>query len=132
MSHTGAIHHNIWERTWETIESNTENTAGIFNESITHVVGCEKVVGIVSDNESKMRLVWDLVERDNPGLTALPFAAHIANLLMKDIGHLGWIARVISNVKKIVVHVLNHNFPLAPSRGIDSLSGHRGTFLRCT
>ena len=49
--------------------------------------GPEPVVGIVMDNESKMRLMWNLVEEANQGLgfIALACSAHIGSLLMKDI-----------------------------------------------
>ena len=47
--------------------------------------GPEPVVGIVMDNESKMHLMWNLVEEANQGFIALACSAHIGSLLMKDI-----------------------------------------------
>ena len=41
LSCFGPIHHNIYERTWETVENNAEYIAGIFNSAITEVGGSE-------------------------------------------------------------------------------------------
>ena len=113
LSCFGPIHHNIYERTWETVENNAHHIAAIFNSAITEVGGPEVVVGIVTDNESKMRQVWNLVEEANKGLIALPCSAHIGSLLMKDIIVLLSVKPVLDNVQRICSNILNHNYPLA-------------------
>ena len=76
------------ERKAETEAVDADYVAKIFNTSITELGGAARVVNIVSDNETKMRNVWELVKQAHPGVLSLPCSAHIGNLLMKDIGNI--------------------------------------------
>ena len=60
-----------------------------------------------------MRNVWELVKHAHPGVLPLLCSAHIGNLLMKDIGIIPRVNRLLVAVRGICDHVLNHSFPLA-------------------
>lgn len=92
-----------------------EFIANIFNTAIDELGGTEKVVGIVTDNEAKMRNAWRIVEATHPGIAgvALPCGAHVGNLLMKDIGAIQTVHKLIKKVHRVSDHVLNRSFPLA-------------------
>jgi hypothetical protein len=113
ISEHGPIHFDTIERTAQVTQVDAPYIAGIFNNAITALGGPERVAGVVSDNETKMRNVWEIVETSNPGVLALPCSAHIGSLLLKDICKLNWIATVLDRIQQISDHVLNHSFPLA-------------------
>ena len=113
LTRYGPVHVDNHERKAQTEAVDADYVANIFNTSITELGGAARVVNIVSDNESKMRNVWELVKQAHPGVLSLPCSAHIGNLLMKDIGNIPRVKRLLVAVRGICDHVLNHSFPLA-------------------
>ena len=112
LTRYGPVHVDTHERKAETEAVDADYVAKIFNTSITELGGAARVVNIVSDNETKMRNVWELVKQAHPGVLSLPCSAHIGNLLMKDIGNIPRVHRLLVAVCGICDHVLNHSFPL--------------------
>ena len=77
--HSGPIHYETYERTGQTEQVNQEYGIGIFNKAITELGGVDRVIGVVGDNEAKMRNAWKNIENDNPGVIAMPCSAHLGN-----------------------------------------------------
>ena len=121
--HSGPIHYETYERTVQTEQVNQEYVTGIFNKAITELGGVDRVIGVVGDNEAKMRNAWKNIENDNPGVIAMPCSAHLGNLLMKDIAKDHWVNTILAKVQSISDHVLNHNFVLALFR--EKVSTHK-------
>ena len=121
--HSGPTHYNTYQRTASTEEVNHEYVTDIFNKAIQELGGPERVAGVVGDTEAKMRNAWKQIEIDNPGVIAMPCSGHIGNLLMKDIAKENWVHTVLSKVKAISDHVLNHSFVLALFR--EKVSTHK-------
>jgi hypothetical protein len=48
-------------------------------------IGPEKVSSVVTDNAANMQAAWELIEDNYPGIFANGCAAHVLNLLVKDI-----------------------------------------------
>jgi hypothetical protein len=113
LTRFGAVHVSTAVRTAEIDECSAEYIADIFRQGIEKLGGISKVAGICTDNESKMRSAWEIVEHDIPGIVAVPCCAHLANLLLKDIAKLNWITTVINKVKEVNFHITNHLFILA-------------------
>ena len=111
--HSGPIHYDTFQRTAATEQVNHQYVTDIFNKAIQELGGPDRIVGVVGDNEAKMRNAWKAIELDNPGVIAMPCSGHIGNLLMKDICKDNWVDTVLSKVKIICDHVLNHSFVLA-------------------
>jgi Protein of unknown function (DUF 659) len=86
--------------------------AGLFKDNIEKLRGIKKVIGICTDNEGCMRNLWEIVEKEVKGIVAVPCSAHLANLLMKDIGRIHWIDQVIAKTKDINKHIKHHSFNL--------------------
>jgi hypothetical protein len=110
---SGNVHFETYKRDETVVEADAEYIASLFNKAIVELGGVEKVVGITTDNEAKMRQVWRAVEAQNPGIVAVPCSAHISNLLLKDIGNMNWVSTVIAKVKQICISITSHTFPLA-------------------
>jgi hypothetical protein len=111
----GAVHIRTVARTADVVEENADYIANIFKTNIQQLGGVERVVGICTDNESTMRSVWEKLESDADlkGLVAVPCAAHLCNLLLKDLANMNWISTIIGNVKELVLHVKSHGHVLA-------------------
>jgi hypothetical protein len=48
-------------------------------------IGAEKVCSVVTDNASNMKAAWKLIKKEYPTMFANGCAAHVLNLLVKDI-----------------------------------------------
>ena len=62
----------------------------------------ENVIQVVTDNASNCRKMGRLVEAEFKHIRWTPCASHCLNLLIKDIGKLDWVKRVVSQALSIV------------------------------
>jgi hypothetical protein len=69
-------------------------------EKRIYVIGRDKVVQIVTDNEANFKVVERLLERKIPHLFWTPCAAHYLDLLLEDIGKIGEFKKCISVLAK--------------------------------
>lgn len=76
-------------------------------------IGCLNVVSVVTDTCSTMRKAWQIVEDEFPWISCLPCVPHVASLLMKDIGNIPVVAKVIKDKTLVVGWFSNHQKPLA-------------------
>lgn len=60
------------------------------------------MIQVVTDNASNCRKMGRLVEAEFKHIRWTPCASHCLNLLMKDIGKLDWVKRVVSQALSIV------------------------------
>ena len=49
------------------------------------MVGVNKVIAVITDNTASMRAAWDILEAEYPHIFRNGCAAHVFNLLVKDI-----------------------------------------------
>ena len=54
-------------------------------KKVIQEIGPEKVCSVVTDNASNMQAAWNLIEKEYPFMFANGCAAHVLNLLVKDI-----------------------------------------------
>jgi hypothetical protein len=106
----GAVHIKTFERKSDVLEVDAAYVAELFNSTIASLGGVDAVAGIVTDNEAKMQNVWKLVEEKNKGIVGFGCAAHLSNLLMKDMSNLNWITTIINQTKNLAFYVKNHSF----------------------
>lgn len=64
-------------------------------------VGVENVVQVVTDNASNCKRMGEMVEREFPSIVWTPCAAHSLDLLIEDIGSLGWVKPVLDDATRI-------------------------------
>jgi Protein of unknown function (DUF 659)/hAT family C-terminal dimerisation region len=81
-----------------------------------------KVTAITTDSAAVMKAAGRLLEVRYPWVTWIPCAAHQVDLVMKKICKLPAFARVITNMRAVVVWMRRHQVPLAVYRQRCNLS----------
>lgn len=76
-------------------------------------IGCTKVVMVITDTCSTMQKAWAYVEDEFPWITAAPCIPHVASLLMKDVGKIPEVSRLVADETLVVGWFANHQKPLA-------------------
>ncbi|KAG5674167.1 hypothetical protein PVAND_004150 [Polypedilum vanderplanki] len=93
----------------------TQTSEAISNE-ITNVileVGEKKFCALITDNAVVMRGAWKLIESRFPHISANGCAAHVMNLLIKDIMDISIYKQVATSAGKIIKFINNHHNVLA-------------------
>jgi Protein of unknown function (DUF 659)/hAT family C-terminal dimerisation region len=80
---------------------------------VVEELGISKCVAVVSDNAANMRGAWDLIEDAHPHIFANGCAAHVMNLLVKDICDLSGYSELLAEVQFLVKFVKDHQHVLA-------------------
>lgn len=70
-------------------------------EDVVLAVGVHKVVGIVTDNAPNMQAAWSLLEAKYPAISCNGCAAHVFNLLIKDVCILPFYFDVLDKVRQV-------------------------------
>ncbi|KAI0558956.1 hypothetical protein FGB62_176g08 [Gracilaria domingensis] len=82
--------------------------AKIAKQIINEWIGMEKVAGIVTDNTGSVKSARETLTRYFQGVVASQDQAHVADLLMSDIGEVPWIRDVIQTISELVVLYRKH------------------------
>ena len=81
-------------------------------ETIIEEVGSDKICAVVTDNCSSMRGAWKLIETKYPNIFANGCAAHVMNLLVKDIFSIRNNMDALDQAKNISKFIKNHQIVL--------------------
>lgn len=80
----------------------------IVEEVMEEYGGMDRVAGVVTDNTSSCRVARDTLESKYPHLVASQDQAHVADLLMKDIGDIQWVEEALETVAPISSVLRSH------------------------
>eukprot|EP01018_Ginkgo_biloba_P033416 Gb_16167 [translate_table: standard] len=72
-------------------------------------VGPSNVVQVITDNARVYKAVGLLVEARYDNIFWIPCAIHRLNLILKKIGKIEWIKKIIDEAKKIEMFITNHH-----------------------
>lgn len=97
-------------KVWGESKHTAENTARFFIERIESL-GARNVCAFVSDTESKMKAVWDMLKERYPWLLIIPCGAHCLDLLHGDIAKHPDIARALAFCNSMVQYWKTRAFP---------------------
>ena len=87
-------------------------------KSIIEEVGPNKFCAVVTDNCSSMQGAWDLIETNYPFIFANGCAAHVINLLIKDIFQIRDHIETLEKAKDIIKFIRNHQIVLTKFKQI--------------
>lgn len=76
-------------------------------------LGPDHCVLVVTDNAANCKKAGQLIEERYPHITWTGCLAHCMDLMLKDIGQLGWVAPLITDVKQVFTFIRKHSQPLA-------------------
>lgn len=87
----------------------TQNSENIAEEILKVIdeIGAAKFISVVTDNAPVMRGAWNIIEERHPHISAFGCAAHVLNLLVKDI--LDPHSALLSECSKIIKFFNNHH-----------------------
>jgi hypothetical protein len=111
----------------------TEQTAeNVFKDmdQVIQQIGPDKLCAVVTDNCRVMQAVWDKIEDKYPQIFANGCAAHVLNLLIKDIFETRDYMDVLDKAKFLSKFIRNHMVILDKFRRIQEANKHSGV-LNC-
>ncbi|XP_059075804.1 uncharacterized protein LOC131043866 [Cryptomeria japonica] len=85
-------------------------------EEVIDEVGEENVVQVVTDNAASYVAVGKLLMERHPKIFWSPCAAHCLDLMLEDIGKLGWVKECVERAKNICKFIYNHALVLSIMR----------------
>ncbi|KAG1689997.1 hypothetical protein DVH05_028508 [Phytophthora capsici] len=101
--------------------------------------GASKCLSVITDNATNMQSAWKIIETKYPHIFANGCAAHVMNLLIKDVCGLPEFSGILDNLNKVVKFVNDHKFAIAeflqrllsfPSKLIGKLESDSGDLYR--
>ena len=99
-------------------------------DQIIQEIGPDKLCAVVTDNCRVMQAVWDKIEDKYPQIFANGCAAHVLNLLIKDIFETRDYMDVLDKAKFLSKFIRNHMVILDKFRRIQEANKHSGV-LNC-
>ncbi|XP_059072640.1 uncharacterized protein LOC131873640 isoform X1 [Cryptomeria japonica] len=85
-------------------------------DGVVREVGVENVVQIITDNAAAYVSVGRMLMQRHPSITWSPCAAHCLDLVLEDIGKIGWVKKVVEDAKSVTKFIYNHTWVLALMR----------------
>ncbi|XP_057838277.2 uncharacterized protein LOC131048360 [Cryptomeria japonica] len=85
-------------------------------EEVIDEVGEENVVQVVTDNAASYVAAGKLLMERHPKIFWSPCAAHCLDLMLEDIGKLGWVKECVERAKNICKFIYNHALVLSIMR----------------
>ncbi|CAI5994561.1 unnamed protein product [Closterium sp. NIES-64] len=88
-------------------------------------VGPENVVAVCTDCSNSYALADKKIATTWPHIEHVPFATHVLDLIMEDVGKMSWAKVVVVKAGEMINFVRNHDFTLAFMKN-PSLTGGKG------
>ncbi|GLJ21845.1 hypothetical protein SUGI_0408520 [Cryptomeria japonica] len=85
-------------------------------DGVVWEVGVENVVQIITDNAAAYVSAGRMLMQRHPSITWSPCAAHCLDLVLEDIGKIGWVKKVVEDAKSVTKFIYNHTWVLALMR----------------
>ncbi|XP_059074240.1 uncharacterized protein LOC131874613 [Cryptomeria japonica] len=85
-------------------------------DGVVREVGVENVVQIITDNAAAYVSAGRMLMQRHPSITWSPCAAHCLDLVLEDIGKIGWVKKVVEDAKSVTKFIYNHTWVLALMR----------------
>lgn len=89
----------------------TQNATAVGGSIIEVIeeIGAEKFSCLITDNAAVMRATWEIIEEKYPHISANGCAAHVNNLLLKDIIEIQENMKILKEAEKIIMFIMNHH-----------------------
>jgi hypothetical protein len=98
---------------YSSIETNeiTQNATAVADSIIDVIqeIGVEKFSCLITDNAPVMQAAWKMIEEKFPRISANGCAAHVMNLLLKDVIEMPENMKILKEAEKIIMFVMNHH-----------------------
>ncbi|XP_057831660.2 uncharacterized protein LOC131042327 [Cryptomeria japonica] len=85
-------------------------------DGVVREVGVENVVQIITNNAAAYVSAGRMLMDRHPSITWSPCAAHCLDLVLEDIGKIGWVKKVVEDAKSVTKFIYNHTWVLALMR----------------
>ncbi|CAI5979739.1 unnamed protein product [Closterium sp. NIES-65] len=92
---------------------------------VINKVGPENVVAVCTDSSNSYAVADKKIATTWPHIEHVPFATHVLDLIMEDVGKMSWAKVVVVKAGEMINFVRNHDFTLAFMKN-PSLTGGKG------
>ncbi|XP_059076087.1 uncharacterized protein LOC131875521 [Cryptomeria japonica] len=76
-------------------------------DGVVQEVGVENVVQIITDNVAVYVSIGRMLMERHPLITWIPCAAHCLDLMLEDIGKIGWVKKVVEDARSVTKFIYN-------------------------
>ncbi|GJP63364.1 hypothetical protein CLOP_g20442 [Closterium sp. NIES-67] len=101
------------------------DTGAVFVESIDckQKAGVENIVAFCTDGGSNYHSACRLLIAENPRIEHVPYATHVLDLLMEDVGRQAWAKEVVGRASELINYTRSHHWTRQYLRGVDGGKG---------
>lgn len=85
-------------------------------DGVIQEVRVENVVQIITNNTTTSVYAGRMLMERHPSITWSPCAAHCLDLVLEDIGKIGWVKKVVEDARSVTKFIYNHTWVLALMR----------------